>query len=153
VRGQHYTAFVADVDRLVRSKRFQVAERLLLELIDATEAEGRIARMGVAPWYYEQLANLYHERGDAGAELAILRRFREQPATPADLRRALLARLKALTARDIRPRAPNPTLPPPGEARACVLTGCQTILVRGQVKYCSAEHHLAARRGRPPNTP
>ncbi len=98
VRGQHYTAYVGDVERLMRTPRGVAAERLLLELIGATEAAAPIEHHGVAPWYYAQLATLYQRRGDLTAEHAILTRFRDQRAAPGPMRRQLLARLKVLTA-------------------------------------------------------
>ena len=138
---------------MVRAKKFPVAERLLLELIDATEAEARIARMGVAPWYYQQLADLYHARRDVAAELATLMRFREQRETPADLRRPLLTRLKALLVRGTHPRAPGPTASTLGTGRTCALASCHNTLAPRQVKYCCAEHHFAAQRRLRPNSP
>jgi hypothetical protein len=41
----------------------------------------------------------------------------------------------------------------PGPHRTCALAGCQIALAASQVKYCSAEHHFAAQRGRRPNIP
>ena len=63
VDGRHYTTYVEDVRRLKRIGNQEAAERLLLRLVDATEAEARAERWGVAPWYYEQLAILYARRG------------------------------------------------------------------------------------------
>jgi hypothetical protein len=64
VRGQHYTDYVEDVRELHRSDKNEAAERLLLELVDATEEESRVLGTGVAPWYYEQLAIIYRKHKD-----------------------------------------------------------------------------------------
>ncbi len=82
VQGRHYTAYVEEVKALRRSGDDQGAERLLLALVDATEAESRATRGGVAPWYYEELAILYRERKDYAAEVAVLERFGCQPHAP-----------------------------------------------------------------------
>ncbi len=82
VRGRHYTDYVEDVKSLRRSGQDESAERLLLELVDATEEESRIRGTGVAPWYYEQLAIIYRKRKDPAAEVAILERYASQPHAP-----------------------------------------------------------------------
>jgi hypothetical protein len=82
VRGRHYTDYVEDVKALRRSDKDEAAERLLLELIDATEEESRLRGTGVAPWYYEQLAIIYRKRKDAAAEVAVLERYASQPHAP-----------------------------------------------------------------------
>ena len=82
VRGRHYTDYVEDVKSLRRSSQDESAERLLLELIDATEEEARLCGMGVAPWYYEQLGIIYRKRKDHTAEVAILERYARQPPAP-----------------------------------------------------------------------
>jgi hypothetical protein len=82
VRGRHYTDYVEDVKALRRSGKDEAAERLLLELVDATEEESRLRDIGVAPWYYEQLAIIYRKRKDPTAEAAILERYARRPPTP-----------------------------------------------------------------------
>ena len=141
LRGQHYTAFVGDVERLVRTTSKGVAaERLLLELIAATEATAPIHHQGVAPWYYEQLANVYHRRGDLGAELALLLRFRGQWGEPGGLRRELLARLKRLAAE---PEAVSKARSP-SVIRTCAFPDCGIALTPKQTKYCGPTHAQAA---------
>jgi hypothetical protein len=95
VRGRHYTEYVEEVKTLRRSGRTPQAEQLLLELIDATEAEAAAQGegWGVAPWYYEQLAILYSKRGNAEAEIVLLERFARQPHAPGAATPALLRRL------------------------------------------------------------
>jgi hypothetical protein len=82
VRGRHYTDYVEDVRELRRSDKNEAAERLLLELVDATEEESRVLGIDVAPWYYEQLAIIYRKRKDFVAEVAILERYANQPHAP-----------------------------------------------------------------------
>jgi hypothetical protein len=148
VRGQHYSTFAPEVAHLVKLKKLRIAELLLLELIEASEAESRIAGLGVASWYYEQLADVYCAQGDAPAELAILVRFRKQRGTPSDMRRPLLLRLRTLTARGIRVgvRAAPPA--GPETRRTCALAGCHVTLAPTQLKYCCVAHHLTAQRQR-----
>lgn len=84
VRGRHYTEHVETVKQLRREGSVEEAEQLLLELVDATEAESRSngPDWGVAPWYYEQLAILYRKQGSAENEVAILERYAAQPHAP-----------------------------------------------------------------------
>jgi hypothetical protein len=82
IRGRHYTDYVDDVKVLRRSGEEAAAERLLLELVDATESEAKAMRHGVAPWYYEQLAIIYRKRGDGAGEVAVLERFARAPHAP-----------------------------------------------------------------------
>jgi hypothetical protein len=160
VRGQHYATYVGEVERLGRATRGVAAERLLLELVDATEAEAQATKVGVAPWYYEQLANLYQRRGNRGAEQAILARFCRQRAAHSPMRRQLAARLKAVMETPIpvgATRVSPPGWPRPSPPRTCALPGCAILLTRTQMKFCSREHadtalreRLSKTRGRAP---
>jgi hypothetical protein len=94
VRSRHYTSYVDDVKELRRAGHEEEAERLLLELVEATEAENEIERLGVAPWYYEQLAISYRKRGDIRSEVQILERFARQKHAPGVMPPALLNRLE-----------------------------------------------------------
>jgi hypothetical protein len=78
-RGKHATAYAEQVQALKRAKQFAAAKRLLLALIQAVEAENRIECWGVAPWYYEQLANIYHGQKKYAAEIAMLEGYEQQP--------------------------------------------------------------------------
>ena len=73
--GRHFTTYVADVEALKREGRLAEAEELLLELVAATEAEDELVKMGVAPWYYEQLAIIYRKCKEPAKEVAILELF------------------------------------------------------------------------------
>lgn len=98
-KGKHYTEWLDEVRRLERAGNDAQAEGLLLALVDATEAENRAEKAGVAPWYYERLAILYRKRKDGGAEVAILERFlRQKPIPPGELAGKLKARLAKVKA-------------------------------------------------------
>lgn len=100
VRGKHFTSYVQEVKELRRRGNDQDAERLLLELVDATESEARAKGFGVAPWYYEQLAILYRQRGEPNNEIAILERFAQQEHAPGVTPPRLLERLNEARAAD-----------------------------------------------------
>ena len=89
----HFTEYVDDVKELKRRGRLDDAEQLLLSLIDATEAEARTEGLGVAPWYYEQLAIVRRRVGDIPGEVEILERFARQPHSPGGSTPELLERL------------------------------------------------------------
>jgi hypothetical protein len=78
-QGKHYTEHIERVRALKRAEKLDEAERLLLALLDVVETENAVKQFGVAPWYYEQLAIVYHKRNDYAAEVAILERCQEQP--------------------------------------------------------------------------
>ena len=69
--GRHFTTYVEDVKALKRDNRLDDAEKLLLEMVTAVEAENGIAKMGLPPWYYEQLAIVYRKRKDPAKEVAL----------------------------------------------------------------------------------
>lgn len=82
VRDRHYTDYVDEVKLLRRDDRDDTAEQLLLELVEAVEEEARVLDVGVAPWYYEQLAIIYRKRKDVDAEIRILERYSRQSPAP-----------------------------------------------------------------------
>jgi hypothetical protein len=71
-----------------------VPRKLLLELVSVIEAEAAEERLGVAPWYYEQLAIIYRRRRDGAAEIAILERYAAAPDAPGLGPEKLLHRLE-----------------------------------------------------------
>jgi hypothetical protein len=98
-----FTEHVDEVRELRRQDRDEEAERLLLRLVEAVEAEAAAEGWGVAPWYYEQLAIIYRKRKDLDAEVSILERFARQRHAPGASPPKLLARLeRARTLRDRR---------------------------------------------------
>jgi predicted DNA-binding protein (UPF0278 family) len=76
--GRHYTTYIEEVKQLKRDGKLQDAEKLLLELIKANEEENRVEKIGVSPWYYEQLAIIYHKQEDCPKEISILERYTKQ---------------------------------------------------------------------------
>lgn len=102
-RGRHFTTYVEEVKELKRTGDFKVAEKLLLDLIEATEAEAKARKWGVAPWYYEQLAIIYRKHKDYRAEVKILERFAKQKHAPGTKPTELMARLKKAKQSDNNP--------------------------------------------------
>ena len=96
-KGRHYTEYPDQVRSLKRAGRLEEAERLLLGLIGAVEAESRAERLGVAPWYYEQLAIVYRKQKNHVREQEILERFARQRHAPGVKPAKLLQRLRAIT--------------------------------------------------------
>jgi hypothetical protein len=76
--GRHYTAYVDQVQILMRKAHLAEAERLLVALLDAVEAESEALETPVAPWYYRQLARIYRLQGDLEAEVSIIERHNRQ---------------------------------------------------------------------------
>ena len=97
-RGRHFSSFVPEVERLKREGDLQGAERLLVTLIETTEAEDEATEAGVRPWYYEKLAVIYRERKDYASELAVLERFSRHRQAPGATPRLLLERLEKVRA-------------------------------------------------------
>ncbi|HOI69294.1 MAG TPA: hypothetical protein PLN41_06070 [Methanothrix sp.] len=96
-KGKHFTEYVDKVKSLMRENRLDDAEKLLLELVKATEREARSEDgFGVAPWYYERLAVLYRKKKDLESEIAVLERFSRQEHGPGSMPPKLLARLEKL---------------------------------------------------------
>jgi hypothetical protein len=81
-RGHHFTDYVEDVKALKRHGALDAAVTLLRHLIDAVEAEAATEQIGVAPWYYEQLAIVLRKQGDLAGEVAVLERYGAQPHAP-----------------------------------------------------------------------
>lgn len=100
VDGKHYTDFVERVKQLKRERRHDEAISLLLKLVDATESESREAGrgLGVAPWYYEQLAIIYRKEKRYADEVSILERYATQPKAPGVGPAKLAARLEKASA-------------------------------------------------------
>jgi hypothetical protein len=79
-KGRHFSTYAGEIVDLKRTKQLERAEELLIHLVDATEEMSRATGMGVAPWYYRQLAIIYHSQMDYTAEIA-----RRGLSTPAAL--------------------------------------------------------------------
>ncbi|MEM4204616.1 MAG: hypothetical protein QXS54_11155 [Candidatus Methanomethylicaceae archaeon] len=91
--GKHYSSYVGEIESLKKKGAIGEAERLLLELVNATEAEAKADNSGVAPWYYEELAKIYRRRKDYQKEVAILERYANQKHAPGVKPAQLLKRL------------------------------------------------------------
>jgi hypothetical protein len=91
--GRHFTTYISDVKNLKRLGELIAAEKLLLELIAAIEAENAADGGGVAPWYYEELAKIYRKQKDYAKEVAILERYASQKHAPGSKPPELLERL------------------------------------------------------------
>ncbi len=78
VEGKHFTDYVETVRDLIRERKLDQAIALLLRLVEATEDESKKEKMGVAPWYYEQLAIIYRKQKQLDDEIEILERFAKQ---------------------------------------------------------------------------
>jgi hypothetical protein len=94
---RHYLHRLPQIRQLLREGRDAEAEPILMGICETMEREG--ARLPVAPWYYEQLANLYQRAGRADAERATLERFARQRHAQGVKPAQLLARLSVSCAR------------------------------------------------------
>ncbi len=92
--GRHFTTYVREVKELKKKGDWEKAENLLLELVAATEADNAATGMGVAPWYYEELAKIYRRRRQYDKEVKILERFAAQRHAPGVTPPKLLTRLE-----------------------------------------------------------
>lgn len=96
VRGRRHFAWHGEVERLCDIGDQSAAVHLLLEIVNATEAESMAEGFGVAPAAYEALAIIYRQRKDRASEVAILERFASQHHAPGATPPKLLARLDRL---------------------------------------------------------
>jgi len=92
-KGRHFTTYVSDVNSLKKSGQIDEAERLLLELVKATEEENSIENIGVAPWYYDELAKIYRKQKNYAKEVAILEKYAKQRHAPGVMPAKLMGRL------------------------------------------------------------
>ncbi len=72
----------------------QEKEEKLLKLIESIETESKAVEWGVAPWPYEQLADMYRDKRESRKEVAVLERFAAQKYAPGPQALQLLDRLK-----------------------------------------------------------
>ena len=92
--AQRNHSLMNNLIRLKREDRLEDAEGLLLEECDRQEQESQTTGLGVAAWYYEQLAVIYARQGRYAEELAILERYERQTKEPGTGSRRLQARLE-----------------------------------------------------------
>ena len=74
-KGCHYTTYVEEVKRLKRENKLMEAEELLVSLIETVENEDDAKSWPSPPWYYEQLAIVYHKQFRYQDEITILERY------------------------------------------------------------------------------
>lgn len=91
--GRHFTTYVRNFETLKKTGNFSELEKLLIELVKATEAESAVNGMGVAPSYYSELALLYRKQKEYSKEVSILERFAKQKHAPGAMPAKLLERL------------------------------------------------------------
>ena len=91
VRGRPIHTFVDEVKELGYT---EAAITLLLELVDATEADSRANGWGVAPWYFERLAIIYRSQKRLEDEVKILERYERQQKAPGSMPAKLATRLR-----------------------------------------------------------
>lgn len=94
VRGRLYVTYVYDVENLKRLSKLEEAEKLLLELINAVEEQDKERNLGIAPWYYEELAKIYRKNKNFEQEVSILERFAKQKHALGVMPKKLLERLE-----------------------------------------------------------
>lgn len=99
IRGKHYSYYVDEIKTLKRHGNDVGAEELLLECVEATEREEQAHGLGVAPWYYEQLAIIYRRRHEPDQEISILERFAGHSHAPGKEPPRLLERLSKAQAK------------------------------------------------------
>lgn len=93
-KGKHYTEYIETIKTLRREGEETAAEKLLLKLLDVIELESKSEGLGVAPWYYEQLAIIYRKQKNYLKEIEILERFAKQKHAPGASAPRLLERLE-----------------------------------------------------------
>jgi hypothetical protein len=96
INNKHYTEYIETVKKLNNDNKYEEAILLLNSLIDANEKESRSDNLGVAPWYYEELAIIYSKQKDISNEISILERFSHQKHAPGVKPQKLLERLNKL---------------------------------------------------------
>lgn len=76
-KNRHYSTFTPEITKLKKENKNEQLEELLIALVNATEEEEGKTRNGVAPFYYKELAILYHKQKNYRKEVDILCRFAE----------------------------------------------------------------------------
>jgi hypothetical protein len=91
---KHYTDAVETIKSLKKSKRYDELEKVLLWCVEATEKESKSEGLGVAPYYYDELAKLYRRQKNYQEEYAVLERFARQRHSRGVKTEDLLGRLE-----------------------------------------------------------
>jgi hypothetical protein len=77
-----YLDLVEPIKQAKRSGNLSLAEQLCWKAIASAETESELERIGVPPWYYEQLAIVLRKQGRIAEEVAILERYARQRHAP-----------------------------------------------------------------------
>jgi hypothetical protein len=79
--GKPFYAWHDEITRLRRAGEIGEAQRVLVGVVAALEAENERSGSRLSPWYYEQLAILYHGQERPADELRVLESYerREKP--------------------------------------------------------------------------
>ena len=93
-QGRHFSTYVSDIKSLKNNESYFELEGLLLNLVNATEAEGAYNNWGVAPYYYNELAIMYRKHKEYSKEVSILERYANQKHAPGAMPEKLKERLK-----------------------------------------------------------
>ena len=75
IDGRHYTTYVEEIKQLKRENRLDDAIILLQKIVETIEHESKKKKLGVPPWYYEQLAIIYRKKKEPNNEYLILKRY------------------------------------------------------------------------------
>ena len=115
VRGRRWSEWLPEAERLHLAGDDAVAEALLLEVVEAADAEQDAkGHPGAAAAAYGALAVIYRRRRDRGAEISILERFVARDRLDNNRHAALAAALEKARARGARGRGWRGTHPPTG---------------------------------------
>lgn len=90
--GKLFSEYKDEVNILIRLGRLDEAEKLLRDIINTIESEEGTDKCSTLVWYYSNLANIYHERGDLANEKKTLEAF----ARKNSVRTTLHERLESL---------------------------------------------------------
>jgi hypothetical protein len=90
VRGENFSAYFAEVQKLRQEDRLEEAITSLLALVDATEEDDLFTGSGVVSEYYEELAKIYRKRKEYVKEIKILARYGGRRHVYGDSRQEIL---------------------------------------------------------------
>lgn len=100
LNGKHYSDYVDEIKKLKREEKYENAIELLFKIIEIIEIESKQENIGVAPWYYEQLAIIFNKQNKIDEEIKILERFKIQLHAPGSKPKKLIERLKNIKNRE-----------------------------------------------------
>jgi hypothetical protein len=64
-----------DIGDLIRDKKYEEAEKLLIEIIEEMESSAMNTGEGIAPWFYEKLAGIYRKTKQNEKQINTIQRF------------------------------------------------------------------------------